>query len=308
MDLDGILVKPVADHPDLAAFQFPFALDAKALSSAPGAPADVVTVEENGDIYIEGYAAVFDGVDREGENFLPGAFERGIKSFMASPARSLCYHHDHKIVLGEVLDLREEEGKGLYMKARVDGAIRQSPVLAPLYEQIKRGTLKALSVGGFFKRVITAAGKRIGDTDITEISVTGVPVHTKPGFAVVAGKALAALDGDPEDRAAAIDYSPIMESLDGLDAALARFEQREEGKSVKGGHFDLVFLATVLRLEQATNSLITEKDVGFEGDSTGDDRVDALAKRVKNYLDGIAREAHELAAELGPLPDVSGRI
>jgi HK97 family phage prohead protease len=298
MDFEGLLVQPVKRDPDLAAFHFPFALEAKALETMQGEPADVVTVKDNGDMFIEGYAAVFDGVDRQGENFIPGAFNRGIASFMSSPAKSLCYHHDHKMVLGEVLDLKEIEGKGLYMKARVDGAIQKSPILAPIYDQIKRGTLKALSVGGFFRRKLTPAGYRINGVDFTEVSVTGVPVHTKPGFAVVAGKALEALDAGEHEPEATYDFDPLLAALDKLAEAFP------EGKAVKGDHLDLEFLAAVLKLEQLTNSLLTTKDVVPETSGSGDVRVDALAKRVKNYLDGVAREAHALAAELGPLPSV----
>jgi HK97 family phage prohead protease len=144
---------------------------------------------EDGDLILEGWAAEFEGIDRHGENFAPGAFERGIKAFLDGPA-TLAYHHKHDHVLGKVLDLREVPGRGLWMRARVDGAIRTHPVLGTIYSQIRRGTLRALSVGGFFRRVLTPAGYRIGDMDFTEISVTGVPAHVKPAFSVVAAKAL----------------------------------------------------------------------------------------------------------------------
>lgn len=196
------LVRPVAGHDDLVAFRYDFVLAGKALED--GTAAEVVTEEDNGDLIIEGYAAVWDGNDRQGENFAPGAFERGIKSFLAGQA-GLCYHHKHDQLLGQVLDLREEEGKGLKMKARVDGAIRKHPVLGTYYEQIKKGSLRALSVGGFFRRALTEAGRRITDCDFTEISVTPVPVHPGTSFAVVAGKALVS----------EIEVPEVPEGLDG---------------------------------------------------------------------------------------------
>lgn len=182
-----MFVQPVPGHDDLIAFKYDFVLDGKAL--ADGTAAQTVTELDDGDLLIEGYAAVWEGEDREGENFAPGAFERGIKSFLKSQA-ALCFHHKHDHVLGKVLELEEEEGKGLRMKARVDGAIKDHPTLKTYYQQIKNGTLNGLSVGGFFKRAIIEGKKRIADMDFTEISVTGVPVHTGPSFAVVAGKAL----------------------------------------------------------------------------------------------------------------------
>lgn len=181
-DVSGLLT-PVDGHDDLMQFRYDFSLEGKSLED------QVVTETEDGDLIIEGYAAVFEGIDRQGENFAPGAFDRGIKSFLAGSA-PLCFNHKHDYVLGKVLDLREEEGKGLYMKARVDGATAKHPILGTLYQQIKKGTINALSVGGYFKRALTEAGRRIVDMDFTEISTTATPVHPGPSFAVVAGKAL----------------------------------------------------------------------------------------------------------------------
>lgn len=147
-----------------------------------------VVVEDNGDLTIAGYAAVWEGDDRQGENFAPGAFTRAAKAFLEAHP-SLCFHHKQDQVLGRVTEL-EEDGKGLRMKARVDGAIKQHPTLGTYYSQIKNGTLNGLSVGGFFKRALIEGKQKIADIDFTEISVTGVPVHTGPSFAVVAGKAL----------------------------------------------------------------------------------------------------------------------
>ncbi len=103
----------------------------------------------------------------------------------------MAFHHDHKMVLGKVLDMKEVAGKGLWVKARVDGAIARHPVLGTIYEQIKNETLSSLSLGGFFKRAATAAGTRIVDMDFVELSVTGTPTLAKgTSFSVVAGKAL----------------------------------------------------------------------------------------------------------------------
>ena len=178
-------LRPVEGDDDLFAFVIP--MERKALGD------EQVHVDENGDLIIEGYAAVWEGEDREGENFAPGAFQRAAKSFLESPA-ALCFHHKRDKVLGKVLGL-EEDGKGLKMRARVDGAIKGHPELGTYYHQIKNGTLSGLSVGGFFKRALIEGKQRIADMDFTEISVTGVPVHAKPSFEVVAGKAL---DNEPE--------------------------------------------------------------------------------------------------------------
>lgn len=215
-----LLVSPVKGHDELVQFQFDFTLAGKALED--GSLAQTITEEDNGDLIIEGYAAVFEGDDREAENFAPGAFQRGIKGFLEGQS-ALCYHHKHDKLLGKVLELSEEQGKGLKMRARVDGAIKNHPELGTLYSQIKSGSLNALSVGGFFKRAIIAGKQKITDMDFTEISVTPVPVHPGTNFAVVAGKALLSdikvpevpeIDGEiREDDLRTLKY--LLEELDG---------------------------------------------------------------------------------------------
>lgn len=178
-------VKPLDGSDDTLAFRWDFVVEGKALED--GTAEQTVTELENGDLLIKGYAAVWDGDDRQGENFMEGAFERGIKSFLGSQA-ALCFHHKHDHGIGKVLGL-QEDGKGLAIEARVDKQEPSSP-LYYIYNGIKKGTYNGLSVGGFFKRKLTEAGQKISDMDFTEISVTPVPVHPGTSLSVVAGKAL----------------------------------------------------------------------------------------------------------------------
>lgn len=173
--------------PDRIQFQHDFALSGKSLSTT-----------ENNDLIIEGWAASFAGIDRQNENFAPGAFARGVKAFLEGPA-TLAYHHDTKMVLGRVLDMKEIEGKGLWVKARVDGAIASHPVLGTIYSQIKNETLRSLSLGGFFRRAMTPNGPRIVHVDATELSITGVPaLAVGTQFSVVGQKALESTYVEPD--------------------------------------------------------------------------------------------------------------
>lgn len=224
-----MFVKPVEGADDTFAFSYDFLIEGKAVDNEPQS---TVTELENGDLIIEGYAAVFEGIDREGENFMGGAFQRGIKSFLDGQA-SLCYHHKHDHAIGSVLDLREEEGKGLWMRARVDNQPESSP-LRWIYNGIKKGSMKGLSVGGFFKRKLTGLGWRIADMDFTEISVTPVPVHPGTNFAVVAGKALEDLKlpskPNVEGEIRAEDEAAINELVGMLDSIFTRIAQRGDGQ------------------------------------------------------------------------------
>jgi HK97 family phage prohead protease len=219
MEIQEMFVRPVDGDPDLFAFRFDFVPEGKALDEGT---ADLVTVEDNGDLIIEGYAAVWDGEDRQGENFAPGAFSRGIKSFLNGQA-ALCYHHKHDKLLGRFLEL-DEDKKGLRFKARVDSAIQSHPELKTYYEQIKGGSLKGMSVGGFFRRL----KNKIVNCDFTEISVTPVPVHPGTSLAVVAGKALKDMPSVPEgleDNVREQDEQAVNWLIDELEQTLSRIEQ-----------------------------------------------------------------------------------
>lgn len=281
-----LFVNPVPGTDDIIAFTYPFELETKSVDDT------LVEVMEDGDLIIEGYAAEFQGQDRTGENFTDGAFQRGIKSFLEGPA-SLVFHHKTEKVLGKVLDLEEVDGRGLRMKARVDGAIKDHPELGAIYHQIKKGTLTGLSVGGFFKRKLTQAGRKICDTDLTEISVTGVPCHSKPAFSVVAGKALdigsSATRDEPSDEGQIGELSSALENISGMFDDL-------EGKAMKGDPQDLHMLAHVIALGHAVH--------GYEETETSHPKVTELTKNVKDGIDEHARNAHKLASKLGPLPDV----
>jgi HK97 family phage prohead protease len=149
-----------------------------------------VTELEDGDLLLEGMAAVWHGVDAQLENFTPGAFEHSTKAFLAGSA-PLCFNHKSDHVLGKILDLKVTP-EGLFMKARVDSAVKHTPHLRTLFEQIRKGTLTGLSVGGIFGRTNTPLGPRINQCRIMEISTTAIPMHETPAFAVVSGKALQA--------------------------------------------------------------------------------------------------------------------
>lgn len=229
-----MFVRPVEGDEDVFAFRYDFSLEGKAVED--GTTDQIVTELEDGDLLIEGWAAVWDGDDRQGENFAPGAFQEGIDRFLKGQA-ALCYHHKHDACLGKVLDLREE-GKGLKMKARVDGAIRKHPTLGVIYEQIKKGTFNGLSTYGYFTRGVGDLANKIVKTDLTEISVTPVPVHPGTSLSVLAGKALLSdveipdapeVEGEVrEEDVRSIQY--ILQELDGIFSRIkSGIDKRGEG-------------------------------------------------------------------------------
>ena len=189
-----------------APFTFDFALDAEARVELEGKA-----------LRIEGYAAGFDR-DREGEAFERGVFDKGLeKYFERNPI--LCYHHHTDQALG-VVEEAKLDGKGLFVKARLDDPEPNTP-LADVYNKVKSGTIKGFSVGGIFKRKMTPHGPRIHTADIAEISVTPVPMEPGSLFEL-AGKAF----GNDADQERAF------EALNALSAALDEFE----GKAYDNGY------------------------------------------------------------------------
>lgn len=168
-----------------------------------------VREDDDGTLYVEGYAADFE-TDRDQEAFEPGAFERGLKSYMENNP-VLLYHHNPSQALGRVVQA-EIDGKGL----RIRAAIPKPPAgnwAELVYTQVKGGIVRGFSVGGAFARHLTREGQRIHDVDLQEISVTPLPVNPRTLFAV-AGKAF------PEDR----EQAELERLLARLQAAVTTVE------------------------------------------------------------------------------------
>lgn len=183
-----------------------------------------VLKEDNGDeLVIEGYASDFEN-DRQDEAFLPGAFDSAIKSFMENPA--LLYHHDYSKALGRVTELRKDE-KGLFMRAVIDKPSAGSWA-EDIFNKVRSGTIKGLSVGGRFFRKTTVGGEqRIHKADLMEISVTPMPVNPRTLFAV-AGKAFDSQDDSPISDADIARLDAILDTVEAsLDTVAARLSRQD---------------------------------------------------------------------------------
>ena len=291
-------IRPVEGQPDLFAFTYSFGVapEGKAQTDSITLDPDSITVLDDGDLLIEGWAANFQGLDRQNENFTEGAFQRGIKSFL-SGQRALCFHHQYDKGIGEVLALEEVEGKGLKMKARVDHQPESSP-LRYIYNAIKKGTYKGLSVGGYFRRKLTEKGWRIADMDFTEISVTPVPIHPGTGFAVVAGKALVDAPEVEVEMKVEVDQASL-DALDRLQQSMETLVTTFEGKALPKSH-DPAAASTLASLLQGIAQVRTFASAARE--FTENDDLNGLADEVESVTVKWEAAAHKLAAKIGPLP------
>jgi len=202
---------------------------------------------DDGDIIIEGYAADFEK-DRQGERFLPGAFDEAVKKASEGTIPLLLEHNNNQ-PLGVVEQLRVDD-VGLWTRARIatkavqdawDGAKGK-------VEMIRRGVMKGLSVRGHSWGRMTNDGPEIGHIDLAEISVT--PVGVQPGalFGVVAKSMQKSMDYavDPtaapelawaaQDWARTVDEHSEEEIRDAVDAYFQGKikETRAQLKKAKG--------------------------------------------------------------------------
>jgi len=141
-------------------------------------------VEEDGDLFIAGYASDFD-IDRDGEYIAPGALQKALDAYMENPV--LCYHHKMSEAMGQVVEARVD-GKGLWIKARVDQP-EPGTEAANRFRQVAKGTLRGFSIGGFFKKAVERGRTMIREIDLVEISLTPTPVNPRT-LGTVVGKAL----------------------------------------------------------------------------------------------------------------------
>jgi len=283
---------PVAGHPDLTQFRCDFTLTGKALED--GTSGTTIVEQDNGDLIIEGWAAVFEGEDRQNENFAPGAFQRGIKNFVDGQS-SLCHMHKHDQVLGKVLSLQEET-KGLKMTARVDGAIKSHPTLGTIYHQIKNESINALSVGGFFKRAMIEGKQKIVDMDFTEISCTAVPVHSGTHFSVIAGKALMSVAPEEEVEAPLGDLAAVFEHITALTE---KFGNLAGEKALPDAHNPSAANHVADMLSHLSRARAAASNAAQHSDHTG---VKNAASAAETDLIAHEKKMHTLAAKVGPLP------
>lgn len=205
------------DGTQAAKFSYDFVLGGKAVE---------MQEDEHGDLWIEGYASDF-GVDRQNEAFEPGAFERGLKAFLETNPIML-YHHKYDHALGAFTDAKVDEN-GLWVRGRVDKPATGSWA-EDIFNKIKRGTIKSFSVGGIFKRRMTAQGPRIFDVDLGEISVTPFPVNPRTHFAVVAGKAFQdAPELEVVEEEPVVEDAPEADKPDEVEVDVAPEVDNDEG-------------------------------------------------------------------------------
>lgn len=136
---------------------------------------------DDGPVTFEGYGAVFNNTDSDGDTFVEGAFAKSLKQRV--PA--MLSEHRMGVVPGKFVDLAEDE-TGL----KVKGELTPGHSLASdIGASLKHGAVTGLSVG-FITRAYEPKGedKRgiiIKEADLFEISIVSMPANDKARIADV---------------------------------------------------------------------------------------------------------------------------
>lgn len=94
--------------------------------------------EENNEMFIEGYGAIFGNIDSYNDIIEKGAFSKTISENKGRVA--FCYQHDIYTPIGKIEDINEDE-IGLKIKVRISDSEDDIKV------KIREGILKELSIG-----------------------------------------------------------------------------------------------------------------------------------------------------------------
>jgi HK97 family phage prohead protease len=139
------------------------------------------------DLVVSGYASNFD-VDRVGDTVTRQALDRALSKYMDNPV--MLYNHSYTQPAGIVTKALIND-RGLWVEARLPRpAIPGMP--RHYWDLVRRGMMKALSIGGVWTR---DAAKRLVEIDLREISVASVGVNAGTLLSAQTAKAF----GDPID-------------------------------------------------------------------------------------------------------------
>lgn len=117
-----------------------------------------VKEEDNGELNIEGYGAVFGNIDSYNEVIRKGAFKKTIEESASRVA--LCYQHDIYMPIGKINVIKEDD-YGLYIEARISDSEGE------IKTKIKEGILKEMSIG---YRPINGVSSVIDGEDVFELT------------------------------------------------------------------------------------------------------------------------------------------
>lgn len=148
----------------------------------------------------EGYASIFNNVDRHGEKVVPGAFTESLKKHEKekNPVLMLWQHNPDEPI--GVWDELAEDSKGLWGKGRLILAVQRAK---EVYELLKEKAIRGLSIG--YREIKTEPDgnvRLLQKLDLMEISPVSFPANVRARVEAVKSERMDEFarrlrDGDP---------------------------------------------------------------------------------------------------------------
>lgn len=128
-----------------------------------------VQIDEAGQF--EGYASVFNNVDRHGDIVMPGAFRKTISE---NPSVPILWQHDQTKPIGVTLAIREDQN-GLLVKGELN---LDTQMGREAYSLLKQGALKGLSIGyQVIKDDLAGRVRQLKEVRLMEYSLVTFPAN-----------------------------------------------------------------------------------------------------------------------------------
>jgi HK97 family phage prohead protease len=130
-----------------------------------------VQVDESGQF--EGYASVFNNVDRHGDVVMPGAFRKTISE---NPSVPILWQHDQTKPIGVTMAIREDQN-GLLVKGELN---LDTQMGREAYSLLKQGALKGLSIGyQVIKDDLAGRVRQLKEVKLMEYSLVTFPANER---------------------------------------------------------------------------------------------------------------------------------
>ena len=130
---------------------------------------EAVQIDEKGQF--EGYASVFNNVDRHGDVVMPGAFRKTISE---NPGVPILWQHDQSKPIGVTMAIREDNN-GLLVKGELN---LDTQLGREAYSLLKQGALKGLSIGyQVIKDDLAGRVRQLKEVRLMEYSLVTFPAN-----------------------------------------------------------------------------------------------------------------------------------
>ena len=146
-------------------------------------PFQKAAVEEDGHLYIEGYAATFGEVDYHGEILSPNAFDDTLEEYLKNPVVLADHTRKTSHAIGRVVK-HAIDNQGLWVRVKVSNA--KDEFTSMIRDKIREGIITGFSIGG--KMLYHQGTPIIQRVRLEEISVTPSPAIKGAQFGVVMKK------------------------------------------------------------------------------------------------------------------------